>query len=315
MRVLITGGLGYLGGRIGRHLAGTGRFDVTLGTRNTATAPALDFSARIETIRLDDPGSLPRSLRGVDLLIHLAALNDAESAADPARALQVNGIQTHHLLAAAAAARVRRIFYVSTAHVYGAPLSGTIDENTPPRPSNPYASSHRVAEEAVLAAHARGDIEGVVVRLSNGYGAPLWPGVRCWTLVVNDLCRQAVERRRLVLRSDGLQRRDFVPLTDVARACEHLLNLSREACGNGLFNLGGDATWMIYECAQRVAVRCEAVLGYRVPVDRVEPAAGASSPPLAFLSEKLKATGFSLQASPAGEIDGTLLACATWFKK
>src|SRR6185503_9471619 len=93
-RVLITGGLGYLGGRIGQHLATTGRFDVTLATRGLAAAPALDFSARVAQLRLDDAESISAALRGVDCVIHLAALNDAESAADPIRALEVNGKQT-----------------------------------------------------------------------------------------------------------------------------------------------------------------------------------------------------------------------------
>jgi len=205
------------------------------------------------------------------------------------------------------------MLYFSTAHVYGAPMTGTIDERTPARPAHPYASSHRVAEEGVLAAHDRGDIDGVVIRLSNGYGAPLWPGVRCWSLVVNDLCRQAVEQGRLVLRSTGVQRRDFVPLTDISRAVVHLMELRRDALDDGLFNLGGDCSWTIYETAQRVAARCEVVLERRVSIERPAPAPGAVSPPLNYCSAKLQATGFELQADADAEIDGTLRACDAWF--
>lgn len=312
-RVLITGGLGYLGGRVGLHLAGTFRFDVTLGTRGLAQLPALEFAARIARMQMEDPDDLAHAVHGMDCVIHLAALNDEECAADPALALEVNGAGTRRLLAAAIGAGVRRFLYVSTAHVYGTPLTGTIDEGTPPRPGHPYSISHRVAEEGVLATQGRGEIEGIVVRLSNGFGPPLWAGVRCWTLVVNDLCRQAVEQRRLVLKSNGLQRRDFVPLADVARAVEHMLELPRESCGDGLFNLGGNSPWTIYEVAQRVAARCETVLGYRVLIERVAPAPGAASPPLAYSSEKLRATGFALHADPDDEIDGTLRACAAWF--
>jgi|CXWL01.1.fsa_nt_gi UDP-glucose 4-epimerase len=313
VRVLITGGLGYLGGRIGQHLASTGRFDVTLGTRGLAAAPVPGFPARVAPMRLDDDESVRQALRGTDFLIHLAALNDVESAADPGRALEVNGKQSLRLVTAAAAAGVRRMIYVSTAHVYGAPLIGTIDERTPARPAHPYASSHRVAEEGVLAAHRRGEIETVAIRLSNGYGAPLWPGVNCWSLVVNDLCRQAVESGRLVLKSSGLQQRNFVPLADVARAIEHLLDLPRGALGDGLFNLGGDVSWSIYETAQRIAARCGAVLGRNVGIERPEPAPGAVPQPLDYRSGKLQATGFRLQASPEAEIDATLRACAGWF--
>jgi UDP-glucose 4-epimerase len=312
-RVLITGGLGYLGGRIGRHLAATGRFEVTLGTRGGRPAPKLDFAARIVDTNMEDRAGLRSALQGMDHVIHLAALNDRESAADPARALQVNGEGTGHAVSAAIAAGVRRFLHVSTAHVYGAPLVGAIDETTEVKPSHPYAASHLVGEQHVLAAHQAKRIVGLVVRLSNGFGPPIWPGAQCWQLVVNDLCRQAVERRRLQLRSNGLQRRDFVPLEDVARAALHLLDLRRDQCADGLFNLGGDLPWSIYEVAQRVAERCKATLGHSVPVKRVEPAPGVASAPLSYRSSKLKATGFSPVTPPDTEIDATLQACAGWF--
>ena len=313
LRVLITGGLGYLGGRMGRHLAGTGNFDVVLGTRGLAPLPPLGFPARLATMRFDDDASLAGAVQGMDCVVHLAAINDTRCAEDPVRALEINGVYTQRLVAAAIGAGVRRLLYVSTAHVYGAPLAGTIDERTLPRPRHPYAISHRVAEDCVLAAHDRREIEGVVARLSNGYGTPLWRDVPCWSLVINDLCRQAVERRRLVLESDGFQRRDFVPMPDVVRAAEHLLQLAPGQLGDGIFNLGGDAPWTIFAAAQRIAARGEALLGAPIPIERPAPSPEARSAAFDFRSEKLKATGFSLRADPDAEIDEILRACAAWF--
>jgi UDP-glucose 4-epimerase len=307
--IFVTGGLGYLGGRLGQHLAQTD-FAVRLGTRSPASAPSLGFAARVEDVARASPGEY---LQGVHYVVHLAAMNEIDSVQDPVGALMTNAVDTLRLLLACAKAGVRRFIYFSTAHVYGDALAGSVDERTLPQPVHPYAISHRAAEDYVLAAHRRGELDGVVVRLSNGYGAPAWPSVRRWTLVVNDLCRQAVEQRRLVLKSSGAQRRDFVPLGDVARATEHLLRLPREKLGDGLFNLGGDACWSILEAAQRVAARCRTVLGYEVPVERPAAAPEVAAVPLVFSSAKLKATGFSLAVHPDSEIDATLRACAAWF--
>jgi len=72
-----------------------------------------------------------------------------------------------------------------------------------PRPVHPYAITHHAAEDFVLAAHDEKRLMGYVIRLSNGFGAPAHAGVDRWTLLVNDLCRQAVQTRQLILRSAG----------------------------------------------------------------------------------------------------------------
>ena len=76
------------------------------------------------------------------------------------------------------------------------------------------------------------------------------------TLLVNDLCRQAVQTGKLVMRSSGLQQRDFITLTDVGRAVRHLLELPPADCGDGLFNLGGDNSISVWDMVQRVSLRC-----------------------------------------------------------
>ena len=117
----------------------------------------------------------------MDAIVHLAAMNEMDCARDPAAALEVNTALTLRLLNAAVAAGVRRFVYLSTAHVYGAPLRGHIDERALPRPVHPYAITHRAAEDFVLAAFDAGRIEGVVLRLSNGVGAPAHAAVDRWT--------------------------------------------------------------------------------------------------------------------------------------
>src|SRR5207302_2088026 len=109
---------------------------------------------------------------------------------------------------------------------------------------------------------------GVVVRLSNAFGAPVDPATECWHLVTNDLCRQAVTLRRAVLKTQGSQRRDFIAVAEVCRAITHLLQLPKPRLGDGLFNLGGGWAPTLLQMAQLVAARVEACLGFQPEVIR-----------------------------------------------
>lgn len=312
--VLITGGLGYVGGRIARTLAESNTLFLRLSTRQAGMQPPTWLrNGDIVPLDLMSEEDLDKACHGMRCVIHLAAMNEIDSAKDPEQALVVNGLGTLKLLRAAERAGVERFIYFSTAHVYGAPLVGEISEQTIPRPVHPYAITHHIAEDFVLAANDQGILTGIVLRLSNGFGAPINAEVNRWTLIANDLCRQAVTSRKLVLRSSGLQRRDFITLTDVGRAVTHFIGLLASDCRDGLFNLGGETSLRIIELTERIADRCEAVLGFKPPIERVEPKPGESSASLEYRIDKLKATGFNLTGDFNEEIDATLRLCQTAF--
>ena len=312
MRILITGGFGFVGGRLAVHLAQAGR-QIVLGSRNSITPPAWLPQAEVVQIEWDDGRALEHSCNGADAVIQAAGMNAQECASDPIAALAFNGVATARLVAAASRAGVQRFIYLSTAHVYASPLVGTITEDTCPRNLHPYSSSHHAGESAVLSASQRGRIEGIVLRLSNAFGAPVHEDVNCWTLLVNDLCRQAVTKRSFTLRSAGVQRRDFVTLQDVSRAVSHVLDLSKEHMGDGIFNIGGAWTPRVIDMAELIRERCSAVLGFVPDFIRTEPDEGEAALDLDFQINRLLASGFGLSGNAATEIDATLLFCHEAF--
>jgi len=249
----------------------------------------------------------------VDAIVHLAALNEIDSASHPDHALLVTTLGTLRLVQAAERAGVKRFLYFSTAHIYRSPLVGSITEQTLPRPVHPYAITHRAAEDFVLSANDRQSLTGIVLRLSNGFGAPAHAGVNRWTLAANDLCREAVLRRTLTLKSSGLQKRDFVTLHDVSRAVAHFLALPLPQCGDGIFNLGGENPLRIVDLAEWIADRCQIVLGFRPALHRPPPRPGEGSDELDYRIDKLKATGFALCSDINREIDDTLRLCKREF--
>jgi UDP-glucose 4-epimerase len=312
-RVLVTGSRGYLGGRISAFLQETNRFTLRLASRalpGAAEHRAVDLVAIGE---LTTPEMLDAACQGVSYVVHLAALNEIDSEREPERAVEVNVSGTLRLAQAARRAGVERFLYLSTAHVYGAPLAGCIDEGRPTRPVHPYAITHRAAEDFVLGESSRSSMAAVIIRLSNSVGAPASASVERWTLLVNDLCRQIVSDRRMVLRSAGLQQRDFIPMSDVCRAIGHFLDLPSQRLGDGLFNLGGGRSLRVIEVAERLAERSERVLGFAPPISRPAPPEDERTEILDYRIDKLLASGFTPTGDLDQELDDTLRFCRAAF--
>jgi len=313
-RVLITGGLGYVGGRIAEYLCRNNELHLSIGTRrDKIVVPDWLRNGGVVQMDLESKESLESACEGAKYVIHLAAPNAIESAEDPERALTINGHGTLRLLRAAEKAGVERFIYFSTAHVYGKPLEGRITEQTVPRPVHPYAISHHIAEDFVLSAHDSGSLIGMVLRLSNGFGAPSSAYANCWTLIVNDLCRQAVISGKLVLHSSGLHQRDFITLEDVGKAVAHFLDLPRSMCGDGLFNLGGECSMRIIDLTELVASRCVDVLGFSPAIRRAKSTGEEVLKDLEYNIDKVKATGFVITGNTNEEIDSTLYFCRHAF--
>jgi len=311
--VLITGGSGYVGGRIAQAFLADGA-EVRITTRGISHAlPALE-GAKICPVDYDDVEDLMRHTRGCDVIFHLAAANEIISGDHPAKAVRINIEQGLNVLSAARQTGVKRFVNFSTAHVYGR-LEGRIDESRLPVPLHPYAISHLGFEHFVRAAMERDEIEGMNIRLSNALGAPLNPEVDRWTLIANDLCRQVATSRRIVLKSDGSQVRDFVALSDVARIAVGLSKLAPAQLDNGVFNLGSGQATSLLEVADMVADAAERLTGHRPEIERPSRAARSPEPVpvLEYRVEKLKARGLWTQHSLQAEIDRSLQACLAFF--
>jgi UDP-glucose 4-epimerase len=252
MNILITGGSGYIAGRLSLYLKNSpSDYEVSLVSRRKDFTRPNDISS----IKLDwdNFNSLDEGCPNIDTLVHSAGLNAQECKNSFIDAYNVNTINTAKLLEYAINKGVKRFIYISTAHVYGSNLSGKINESYPANSFEAYAASHRAAEDLVLNAYHKGDIEGIVIRLSNSYGAPLSKEVNCWNLLVNDLCYMGVSKNKLIINSSGRQIRDFVPMGIVVRAIEHLICLPNNLIGNGIFNLGSGHSSSVIETAEKIA--------------------------------------------------------------
>jgi UDP-glucose 4-epimerase len=300
-----VGGFGNLGGRIAAHLSQFQDHQIVLASRKKQAAPL--WAKEAQTIQLDvtDPTTFSNIPKSVNCIVQLAATNDVDSAQNPERARSVTTEGTAALLNDAVRNGIDRFIYFSTAHVYGAPLTGDFTETSSTNPAHPYATTHLEAELTVGAAHDRGDIQGIRVRLSNGFGRPMAYEAADWRTLTSDLCRQAVLERRMEMRTDGLQERNFITKADIARAVQHLIALPRTQASDGLFNLGGSQSQTLLSMATTIQERAQNKYSTEIPLHRPEPTT-VDIQHLNFDIHKLLNTGFSLTEDTLGEIDDFL---------
>jgi UDP-glucose 4-epimerase len=311
LKILITGGLGYLGGRIADSLRRNHpESTITLGTsRKISEPPAWAKAFQIVPLNILDLASIEKVLSNdIHVIIHLAALNEHDSIDNIESAWKTNTIGTHALLSAASQKQILKFIYFSTFHVYG-DCKGEITEDSPTLPYHPYAATHRAAEDMVRFYQHYKNMDTLTLRLSNGFGYPMDSGVNRWTLIFNDLCRQAMTSGEMVIKSSGKQHRDFITLHDVAAAVDYLLFQYSEKWDDGLFNLGGDCSFSILEVAKKIATVYEKKYGKPVPIQIVEKDNGERYSPVYFNIDKLKKTGFRLTGNMGKEIAETLSLC------
>ncbi len=287
-----------------------------IGTSRTSPiVPNVLQSAEIKVIDLNSIASLRAGVRGVTAIIHLAALNAGECAVDPERALFVNTLGTLKLIQTALDEGVDRVIYFSTAHVYGAPLRGKLDELSVTRPEHPYSITHRSAEDYILQASDAGRLQGTVLRLSNAVGPPVSADSNCWMLLTNDLSRQAVESNKLVLHSSRHQQRNFIAIGDVVGFVEQILESKNDQFTSQIVNLGGLKSFTTLEMAELIRDRCWAILRQRPTLVISDVVTDCNNERLDFRIDKARQLGFSPNINIESELDATLLMSRDHFSQ
>jgi UDP-glucose 4-epimerase len=240
-------------------------------------------------------------------------MNAEDCKLDPVLALEFNGLATSRIVNSSIQMGVKKFIYLSTAHVYCNPLQGLITENMCPTNLHPYATSHLAGEKSVLYASRNGEIDGIVLRLSNAFGSPVHPDVNCWMLLVNNLCRQAVETGRLSLHSSGNQVRDFVPLQGVCQIISALIGKNKSSGLNSLFNVGSGISMTILDMAFLVQERYEKMLNARPEIICLKETELVEESSLIYDSKRIREYGCNIYFDIVTEIDHLLKFCIENF--
>lgn len=308
--ILITGGLGYVGGRLSNFFISQG-YKVLISSRSFPNETIRSYFAKAEFILHEDLINQNFN-RQIDLIIHTASLNEIDCVRFPGEAIEVNINHTRIIADWASKNGVKHFIYFSTTHVYKSPLEGEINEQLPTNPLHPYGITHKAAEDYVLAASNRTQMRVSILRMSNSFGPPITPNVNRWTLLVNDLCKQLVETNQLKLNSDGKAYRDFISLSDVCKSIDFLIK--RNPISNEVYNLGSGISMTIKEMALLIQARY--VANYKRNVELIIPESQSNQTVanLNFSIDKLINSGFIPENNFELEIDEMLVFCHKYFK-
>jgi UDP-glucose 4-epimerase len=268
MRLLVTGGAGYIGSVVASQLLAAGHEVVVLDNLDTGHADAVPSGASFVQAGIAE--AEPVLADGIDAVLHFAAKSlVAESVAAPERYWHNNVGGSLALLDAMRATGVQRIVFSSTAATYGEPSVSPITEDTPAVPINPYGQS-KLAVDHMLSgeAHAHG-LAAVSLRYFNVGGALGSFGERHSPethLIPNVLAVAAGTRESVGIfgtdypTRDGTAVRDYLHVEDLGRA--HLLALDAAEPGQHLVcNLGTGTGFTVRE----VVEACRRVTGHPIP--------------------------------------------------
>jgi len=234
LRVLVTGGAGFIGSHLVKALVKAGHQVRILDNLSTGSIENIaDVLDAIEFARGDvrDYEIVESVIRGVDAVVHLAALIDvAESVERPDLYFDVNVRGTYNM--AKASGSVNTFVFASSSAVYGEPIKVPIPENHSLMPKSPYAAS-KVSGEAFVQAFANQyGFKPVILRLFNVYGPKQ---SRAYAGVIIEFIRRVSRGEPPVIFGDGEQTRDFIHVSDVVEAV--MLSLRSERA-RGVFNIG-----------------------------------------------------------------------------
>tara|TARA_Y100001970_G_scaffold219769_1_gene269743 strand:- start:30182 stop:31135 length:954 start_codon:yes stop_codon:yes gene_type:complete len=212
-RILITGGLGFIGGRLCEFLIEDG-YSVYASTRKTKLTEGLD--SRINLVKLDleeNDSNFEDLLNDIDIVIHAAGLDAHSCKEDPDKAFLINSEGTSKILEAAIHKKVKTFIFLSTIHVFSNSLIGKFSKNSPTINKHPYATSNLEGESLVMKASAENKINGIVLRLANVFGAPVRKEGECWNLFVNNICKELIISQKITLNSSEHIERNFLPMS------------------------------------------------------------------------------------------------------
>jgi len=273
VKVLVTGGAGYIGSHAVREFRDAGHDVLVLDDLSAGHSTAVPPGVKFVEGDLADRDALRQALEGVATVVHFAGvLNVGESVVEPLKYWRINLQKGVVLLEAMAEAGVSRIIFSSTCATYGVPRAVPIDESHPQEPINPYGESKRAFERALRDLATAGVLRAVSLRYFNASGChpdgslgeDHHPEIHLIPLAID----AALGRRPALTvfgddydTPDGTCIRDYIHVQDLALA--HVLALSALEGGEPyrFYNLGTETGHSVRE----VIVAVEKVTGKKVP--------------------------------------------------
>ncbi len=301
MKIVVTGGAGFIGSHVTKLLLDAGHSVVVLDNLSHGSKDSLDGRATLIIGDIQDQSKTREALEGAEAVVHMAGLIIVpESVREPVKYCENNVIGTVNLLSAMKDTKVTRIIFSSSACVYGMPDKLPIKEDAPIRPDNPYGAGKAAVEVFLQAFHANFKFDVTILRYFNPYG----PGEmhQPETHAIPNFIKAALNKKPIPLYWRGEQIRDFIYIEDLARAHIDVLKLR----GFNIFNIGTENGVKVKEVVDLIFK----ILSYEVVIDDLGERPGDVAAYFASSEKIKKAVGWQVRVS----LEEGLRATADFYK-
>jgi len=254
MRLLVTGGCGFIGSNFIRHILTKYpvyrivNFDALTYAGNPENLKDIQGDARYTFVKgkIEDAALVSDLVRGADCVIHFAAESHVDrSIVDAQPFLTTNIMGTYVMLTASREAGAKRFIHISTDEVYGSlDDEGKFTEDTPLRPNSPYSASKASGDMLVRAYHETYGLPAIIVRPSNNYGPYQYPEKLIPLMITNLL-----ENGTIPVYGEGRNVRDWLFVGDTCSAIDLILHKGRDG---EVYNVGGNAERRNIDIARKV---------------------------------------------------------------
>ncbi|MBI2610041.1 NAD-dependent epimerase/dehydratase family protein [Candidatus Giovannonibacteria bacterium] len=254
VKILVTGGCGFIGSHIVDALILKGFEVVVLDNFSTGSRKNLNSRAKFYNVDIINYSKINRLFEGVNYVFHTAALARIQpSIKNPADTFNSNAVGTFNVLLAAKEAGVARVIYCASSSVYGDQNKLPLDEEMVPRPKSMYALSKLMGEDMCKVFSSLYGLQTVSLRYFNVYG-PRHLESGAYSTVVGIFLKQQRDGLPLTITGDGSIKRDFTYISDVVEA--NLLAMTSKKVGKGeIINIGFGENFSINQVA-------DIILGY-----------------------------------------------------
>lgn len=247
MRVLITGGAGFIGSNLTERLIAEGHTVVVLDNLLRGNKINRETFDKITFVKGDvrDYETVLEVSKSCDIIFHFAAVLGVDIVADnPVETMDVEVIGTRNVILAAQVNNVKKIMYASTSGIYGhSAIGNALTEEVLVDPRTSYAMAKRYNEIYLASHHEEKGIDAIAVRFFNVYGAN-----QDNRMVVPRFFEQAANNEPITVFGSGKQTRDFTYIDDTVEACVRLMNVK----GFHIVNIANEAEWCIDDLAREI---------------------------------------------------------------
>ena len=307
---LITGVAGFIGSNLAHELVRRG--EKVLGFDNFATGKRenvqeLDGNIEFRELDLLDAGAVAEACRGVDFILHQAAIPSVpKSVADPVTSHNVNINGTLNLLMGARAAGVKRVVYAASSAAYGDTPTLPKREDMLPNPISPYAVQKLTGELYMSSFTRVYGMQTVSLRYFNIFGPRQDPSSQ-YSGVLAKFISQMLAGNTCTIFGDGEQSRDFTYIENAVNANLLACAAPAEKVSGRMFNVATGTRFSLNETFRALA----SIIGYKSEPQYAEPRAGDVKHSLAEISRAREAMGYQ----PTVNFEDGLRRTVEWYKQ